>query len=349
MININQVFKALNEHPIAYYPIYAKITGSVTAGILLSQLMYWHSRMNGREFYKTDKELMEETCLGLWELKAAKTKLTTLQLCDITRKGVPAKSYYLIHEDKTMQLITDFMDSKPDIYEDINTVDSSIFQQQVVGKPITSCGKNQQLDVGKTNNKTYRKPTTTTETTTETTTNNKYPIPKESQPNKEKREHAKGTFLDPNTQLTEKWRTVAIEHGIHSDWVDLRFSDFLAYWCAGEGKKCMKKDWLATWRNNCSSATSKFMYPRPEGLAMSQPSSSNAAPLATLTFDEGNVEMGGESSGGMKGVRLYRDKEVGGAFFRYDKFGTKWKYDHMIWINTGQSFIIEEVKADLSL
>ncbi len=34
---------ALNQRPIAYYPIYVNITGSICAAIALSQLMYWFS------------------------------------------------------------------------------------------------------------------------------------------------------------------------------------------------------------------------------------------------------------------------------------------------------------------
>lgn len=86
--------RELNQRPIAYYPIYRKITGSTTAGILLSQLMYWFSKKD--EFHKTDTDLVEETMLTIDELKNAKKKIKNLSFISITRRGIPAKSYYLI-------------------------------------------------------------------------------------------------------------------------------------------------------------------------------------------------------------------------------------------------------------
>ena len=60
---------------IAYYPIYTKITGSITCGILLSQIMYWYKKTKGKEFYKIDKELQEEIQLTDNEMRSAKKKL----------------------------------------------------------------------------------------------------------------------------------------------------------------------------------------------------------------------------------------------------------------------------------
>jgi hypothetical protein len=95
----------LNQRPIAVYPIYIKITGSVNAGLLLSQLMYWYGAMNGRIFYKTDAEIMEETCLSESELRTAKNKLKSMSFIEIKAKGVPAKTYYSINAEKLISEI----------------------------------------------------------------------------------------------------------------------------------------------------------------------------------------------------------------------------------------------------
>lgn len=95
----------LNQRPIAIYPIYIKITGSVNAGLLLSQLMYWYGSMNGRIFYKTDAEIMEETCLSESELRTAKNKLKSMSFIEIKAKGVPAKTYYSINAEKLISEI----------------------------------------------------------------------------------------------------------------------------------------------------------------------------------------------------------------------------------------------------
>lgn len=75
---MKDILIALNQRPVAYYPIYKTIAGSTTAGILLSQIMYWSSAVKGKEFYKPDIEIIEETGLSKNELRAAKKKLKTI-------------------------------------------------------------------------------------------------------------------------------------------------------------------------------------------------------------------------------------------------------------------------------
>jgi len=70
------ILKELNQRPISYYPIYRKLTGSTTAGLLLSQLMYWFSKKE--KFYKIDSEIMEETLLTKKELENAKKIIKNL-------------------------------------------------------------------------------------------------------------------------------------------------------------------------------------------------------------------------------------------------------------------------------
>ena len=88
------VLKQLNQRPIAYYPIYRQLTGATTSGLLLSQCMYWFSKQD--EFYKTDKEIMTETLLTENELRSAKKNITILDFITVTKRGIPAKTYYKI-------------------------------------------------------------------------------------------------------------------------------------------------------------------------------------------------------------------------------------------------------------
>jgi AMP phosphorylase len=55
------IFDAFNERIIAYNVVYVRVTGSITAAVLLSQLVYWARTKRYEEFYKTDREIMEET------------------------------------------------------------------------------------------------------------------------------------------------------------------------------------------------------------------------------------------------------------------------------------------------
>ena len=91
----------LNLRPIAVYPVYIKLTGSVNAGLLLSQIMYWYGAVNGRTFYKSDAEIMEETMLSINELRHAKARLKQMSFIKITLHGVPAKTHYTI-DDKLL-------------------------------------------------------------------------------------------------------------------------------------------------------------------------------------------------------------------------------------------------------
>jgi len=102
----------LNQRPIAVYAIYIKITGSVNAGLLLSQLMYWYGAVNGRIFYKSDCEIMEETCLSESELRTAKNKLKLMSFIEIKAKGVPAKTHYSINAEKLISEIHNFSSVK---------------------------------------------------------------------------------------------------------------------------------------------------------------------------------------------------------------------------------------------
>ena len=95
---MSNIIKALSERPIAYFPIYRKITGSTTAGILLSQLMFWFKKKD--KMFKTDHDIREETMLTENELRSAKKIIKSLDFITITREGIPAKTYYEICYEK---------------------------------------------------------------------------------------------------------------------------------------------------------------------------------------------------------------------------------------------------------
>lgn len=95
---MKQILRELNQRPIAYYPAYRKITGSTTAGILLSQLMYWFSKQD--KIFKIDREIMEETLLTKKELENSKKLIKQLDFITVSREGIPAKTYYEIDWEK---------------------------------------------------------------------------------------------------------------------------------------------------------------------------------------------------------------------------------------------------------
>ena len=88
--------RALNERPVAFYPVYRRVTGSVTAGLLLSQLMYWFAASKADKIHKTDAEIAAETGLSEKEMKTAKRAIKGLGFIRVTREGLPARTYYEI-------------------------------------------------------------------------------------------------------------------------------------------------------------------------------------------------------------------------------------------------------------
>ena len=181
------LLKKMNERPVAYQPIYAKITGSVTAGILLSQILYWWSAMEEEEFYKTDESWCKELSFGLKELKGAKEKIKKTGIVEIERKGNPAKTHYLVNEEMLINLIT-------------------------------SCAKRDELVVPKGHNKLCQKVTTIlyTENTTDTKTENSNSKELQSQELVIRPKKEKSTIPDKTMKDTiDKWKAI---NPLYKDW-----------------------------------------------------------------------------------------------------------------------------------
>jgi len=103
---------SLNQRPIAYYPVYRKVMGSTTGGVLLSQLMYWFSMKN--KFYKCDAEIREECLLGDRELRTAKAKIKELPFIVTSKEGVPAKTFYEINWDNYAEYVSGALETEDD-------------------------------------------------------------------------------------------------------------------------------------------------------------------------------------------------------------------------------------------
>lgn len=71
----------------------------VDAAILLGTMCSWQKYFGG-EFYKSQEELKEETCLSIYEIKEAVKVLSGSGILTVTRKGLPAKNYYLVSANK---------------------------------------------------------------------------------------------------------------------------------------------------------------------------------------------------------------------------------------------------------
>lgn len=100
----------LLDRPIAYQPAFAqlrsgKVKSGPTAAVLLSQLVYWHNRMDGEWLYKTREDIKKETGLSRDEQETARKRLIALGVLQEELRGVPATLHYKINSERLEQLL----------------------------------------------------------------------------------------------------------------------------------------------------------------------------------------------------------------------------------------------------
>ncbi|MGA2324316.1 MAG: hypothetical protein ABSG22_10755 [Sedimentisphaerales bacterium] len=106
---LKEVLKGFSKGVIAYYKLYAQITGSVTAGLLLSQIAYWwYGPAGEKPFFKTNPDFADELVMGDSELKTAKKQLVSLGFIGVTYKGVPPRTYYTFNESAVLDGISNW-------------------------------------------------------------------------------------------------------------------------------------------------------------------------------------------------------------------------------------------------
>lgn len=90
------------QRPIAFHPAFVRISGSIKAGLLLSQAFYWQNRTTDPAgwFFKTQEEWERETCLTRREQETAREHLRTAGLLEEERRGIPARLYYRINIER---------------------------------------------------------------------------------------------------------------------------------------------------------------------------------------------------------------------------------------------------------
>lgn len=95
MSEIASLISSLGGRVIGVQPAYIKLTNSASAAIFLSQAIYWHSKMEGW-FFKTQADWEQEICLSAEAQLTARKKLVKLGFLKEERRGIPAKTYYLV-------------------------------------------------------------------------------------------------------------------------------------------------------------------------------------------------------------------------------------------------------------
>ncbi len=99
-----------SDRPIAYHPILAKVCGSVTAALFLSQVAYWNDKGFDKDgwIYKTEVQMEEETGMSRKEQENARKRLVWCGILKEERRGIPAKMWYLIDWEALTALLDEF-------------------------------------------------------------------------------------------------------------------------------------------------------------------------------------------------------------------------------------------------
>lgn len=130
-----------SDRPIAYHPILAKVCGSVTAALFLSQIAYWSDKGASRDgwIWKTQAEMEDETGLSRSEQETARKKLVALGVLKEERRGVPARMWYLVdwntltdlidkYEQTRLQDSRNLDEAKPANYSEITTENTAVVE-----------------------------------------------------------------------------------------------------------------------------------------------------------------------------------------------------------------------------
>jgi hypothetical protein len=174
-----QAIKALlTDRPIAYHPILARAVGSVTAGVLLAQLLYWTPRSLDplQRVWKTQEEIFEETALTRSEQETARRILKSIGVVEEKRAGVPARMYFRVDMDRLTEILGDLPDDqgkrrrKP--APEGGGEDDAVPANKDAPIPHSSLQDSRKLDWRDPTDKPAATPQAITETTTQITTEN---------------------------------------------------------------------------------------------------------------------------------------------------------------------------------
>lgn len=105
--------KLHNKKTISYKPIYARITGSTSAAVMLSQIMFYWGQGNvddrtleGSDFGKTDRKFMEDIHMSPKKFNYARNILRKSNIITIKKRGCPLRTFYKLHENILRSLIS---------------------------------------------------------------------------------------------------------------------------------------------------------------------------------------------------------------------------------------------------
>ena len=112
------------ENFITYSKVVARKLG-VNAAVLLGQFCSYQNLAEG-EFYREQSLIAEDTCLSVYEIRKAVDVLVENELLVVERKGVPAKNFYKIDENK----LSDFLISRCEKFTHLEIENFDIYNKK---------------------------------------------------------------------------------------------------------------------------------------------------------------------------------------------------------------------------
>ena len=100
--------------PVAFYPVLAGLCGSIAAGVILSQAVYWSERttLPGEWFYKAAREWQQETGLTRHQQESARRLLREQPFWQEKLQGVPATLHFRLDREGLFLAISQFSEGR---------------------------------------------------------------------------------------------------------------------------------------------------------------------------------------------------------------------------------------------
>lgn len=101
----------LLDSPIAFHRVFVDVCGSVTAALLLSQILYWSKRTKDPDgwFWKTQDDWKEETGLSRYEQEGARAVLRKLKILEEKKEAQPPSwrhtLYFRLNKVRLVELL----------------------------------------------------------------------------------------------------------------------------------------------------------------------------------------------------------------------------------------------------
>ena len=96
---------ATDNYTIVNKTIAKKI--GIENSLLLGTLCSLQNSFKTKEFYRSENELIEDTCLTLYSLRKCKNELINLGILQVEKKGLPARHYFKLNENVILKLFSD--------------------------------------------------------------------------------------------------------------------------------------------------------------------------------------------------------------------------------------------------